>query len=134
MSGSDADRRAKISSSGETFSGRSFPALLSLKEPAIRMLKERYSETFAVTHGSNGNQIHLFIIKERMWALVWTFTPRDVSDSSYKSKEFGLDVALFVIEDAMTGRNTSMLEKIDRSVRNACDRIKAKTHELGSRK
>jgi hypothetical protein len=134
MSGSEADRRAKISSSDEMFPGRSFPALLSLKEPAIRMLKERYSETFALTRGSNGNQIHLFIIKTGMWALVWTFTPRDVSDSSYKSKEFGLDAALFLIEDAMTGRNMVMQEKIDRSVRNACDRIKAKTYELGKRK
>ena len=33
-------------------SDRGFPALMSLKEPALRMLKERYSESFAMTKGA----------------------------------------------------------------------------------
>jgi hypothetical protein len=63
------------------FSGRGSPALMSLKEPALRMLRERYAESFAVTSGKD-NQIHLFLVKLSLWGLVRTFVPRDIDVSA----------------------------------------------------
>ncbi len=131
MSEDETESRKNFPPTNEnTLFGKSFPALMSLKEPSIRMLKERYSETFAITRGKDGNQFHLFIIKAGMWALVWTFTPRDISNSSNGSNTFGLGPVLFLIEDALSGRNERMLDKIDRAVRNALKRIKAKADEF----
>jgi hypothetical protein len=131
MSEDETDRRRNMPPSDDgMLSGKSSPALLSLKEPSIRMLKERFSETFAITRGKNGNQIHLFIIKAGMWALVWTFTPREFSDSGDISAEFGLGPVLVLIEDALSGRNERMLQKIDRAVHNALERISAKIDEF----
>lgn len=114
----------------DLLSGRGTPALMSLKEPALRMLKERYSESFALTQGIKQSQIHLFMIKTGMWALVWTFTPKDSPEPSIDRGKFGLDEALHVIEEAMLGKNKGMLEKLDRGVSNALERIRVKTNEF----
>lgn len=68
-----------------------------------------------------------------MWALVWTFTPRDIPDSGDTSETFGLGPVLLLLEGALLGRNERMLEKIDRAVHNALERIKAKIDEFNIR-
>jgi len=109
------------------FSGRGSPALMSLKEPALRMLRERYTESFAVTSGKE-NQIHLFLIKLSLWALVRTFVPKDI-DQSAKSIRIG-DV-LSLIENALNGSNAELLGSLDTSVSKARSRITAKAQEFG---
>lgn len=111
------------------FSGRGSPALMSLKEPALRMLRERYSESFAVTLGKE-NRIHLFLIKLSLWALVRTFVPKDI-DQSAKSIRIG--DALSLIENALNGSNPELLESLDTSVSKARSRIAAKAEEFGAR-
>ena len=109
------------------FSGRGSPALMSLKEPALRMLRERYAESFAVTSGKE-NQIHLFLIKLSLWALVRTFVPKDIALSA---KSIRIDDALSLIENALNGSNAELLEKLDASVSKARSRITAKAQEFG---
>jgi len=111
------------------FSGRGSPALMSLKEPAIRMLRERYSESFAVTSGKE-NQIHLFLIKLSLWALVRTFVPKDL-DQSAKSIRIG--DALSRIENALNGSDPELLQSLDTSVSKARSRITAKAEEFGKK-
>ncbi len=109
----------------DLFQGREAPALMSLKEPAIRKLKDRYSESFALTKGSKDPQVHLFMIRLGMWALVWTFTPRDTVTSDSREK-FGITEALTIIESALDGNNQTMLQKLDTAVAKAEERIRSK--------
>src|SRR5580704_13930987 len=94
------------------FSGRGSPALMSLKEPALRMLRERYSESFAVTSGKE-NQIHLFLIKFSLWALVRTFVPKDIDQ---QASGIRMNDALSLVENALNGSNPELLESLDLSV------------------
>jgi hypothetical protein len=123
-SGSDVPRK-----DDPLFSGRGSPALMSLKEPALRMLRERYSESFAVTSGKE-NQIHLFLIKLSLWALVRTFVPKDL-DQSAKSIRIG--DALSLIENALNGSDPELLQSLDTSVSKARSRITAKAEEFGKK-
>ena len=109
------------------FSGRGSPALMSLKEPALRLLREKYSESFAVTSGKE-NQIHLFLIKHSLWALVRTFVPKDLDDTA---KTIRIDDALSLIENALNGSNPKLLESLDASVSKARCRIASKAEEFG---
>jgi len=118
----------KKASDDPLFSGRGSPALMSSKEPALRLLKERYSETFAVTQ-ANERQIHLFLVKIGMWSLVWTFTPRDVN----KEDEIGIDDTLQRIERTLKGGDPEFLARLDASVLKAKDRIKNKAEQFRAR-
>jgi hypothetical protein len=113
----------------EPFAGKSFPALISPNEPAIKLLKERYAETFAFTNGTRKNQVNLFLIKLGMWALVWTFTPKDLRLPG-EYKEFKLDQALEIVEDAMTGVDEHMQSKLDQAVALALARVRSKAEQL----
>ena len=107
------------------FEGRGPPALLSLKEPAIRKLNERYSNSFAIAPGKINSQVHLFLVKVGMWALVYTFTPRDTNES-LSEERLRIDSVLRLIEDAMDGRDKNLLERLDKSVSRALSRISVK--------
>jgi hypothetical protein len=111
------------------FSGRGSPALMSLKEPALKMLRERYLESFAVTAGKE-NQIHLFLIKTSLWALVRTFVPKDIDKTA---KTIRIAQALSLIENALNGSNPELMESLDASVSKARSRITAKAEEFGAR-
>ena len=121
-------------SQNDLFAGRGAPALMSTKEPAIRMLKERYSESFAITQGAREGQVHLFLIKLGMWALVWTFTAKDVSTESRPSVEVKFDIqdALKAIESALSGGNLDFQQKLDHAVSNALQRIRSKIDDVNS--
>jgi hypothetical protein len=111
------------------FSGRGSPALMSLKEPALRMLRERYSESFAVTSGKE-NQIHLFLIKFSLWALVRTFVPKDIDQ---QASGIRMNDALSLVENALNGSNPELLESLDLSVTKARSRITEKADGFGVR-
>lgn len=98
---------------------------MSLKEPAIRLLHERYSESFAITIGTGG-RIHLFLIKLGLWSLVWTFTPRDFGGETQKATIYD---ALKLIEDALSDRNHELLSSLNGAVSEAQLRIKAKVEK-----
>ncbi len=104
------------------FSGRGAPALISSKEPALHLLRERYSESFAITKGS-GDRVHLFLIKIRMWSLVWTFTSREMGSNA------DINSVLKYLESA-PARNPQFMEKLDASVSKAKKRIEAKANEF----
>ena len=91
----------------------------------MRLLKERYSESFAVTQ-RNEKQIHLFLVKIGMWSLVWTFTPRDLN----KEDEIGIDDVLHHMEHTLTGQNPEFLAKLDASVQKAKDRIMVRAQKF----
>ncbi len=115
------------SNDDDLFSGRGAPALMSVKEAAIRMLKERYSESFALTKGSREGQVHLFLVKLGMWALVLTFTPRDLRiQPEAQNIEFGMTGVLNLIELALNGKDEALREKLDRGVQRALERIQMK--------
>lgn len=118
----------------DIFAGRGSPALMSVKEPAIRLLKERYSESFAVVPGLNKTQIHLFLVKLGMWSLVWTFTPRDIGkeEETNPVPAFGISQVLAMIEEAMKGKDPALLEKVNKSVDAAIARIRSRTRDSGS--
>ena len=128
--------RARISLASEDerkigddmFAGRGRPALMSTKEPAIRLLNEKYSESFAVTSGARKNQVHLFLIKLGMWALVWTFTSSDLPVDS--THGIPTSQVLQLIESALTGKDPKMKEKLDRAVSLALLRVKKMAEEL----
>jgi len=108
----------------DLFSGRGSPALLSSKEPAIRLLKEKYSETFAFTEGlKEKGQVHLFLVKYGLWALVYTFTPRDYSASEGNSS---VRKTLNFVEDVL-GRNTDFSALLDSAVKKAVERIEERS-------
>ncbi|MGI0090970.1 MAG: hypothetical protein ACREBS_04610 [Nitrososphaerales archaeon] len=107
------------------FSGRGSPALMSMKEPSLRLLRERYVESFAITTGSE-NRVHLFLVKIGLWSLVWTFTTK------HSPVPTSLDSVLKAIEDALSGRDPELLEKLDKSVSDARTRIRNKAQEFGS--
>lgn len=104
---------------------RGSPALMSLNEPALKMLHERYKETFAITQ-RNEKQVHLFLIKIGLWSLVWTFTPRD-SGSDKIEIRFVLDL----LERTLKGES-EFLSKLDASVVRANGRIGKKKDEFAS--
>jgi hypothetical protein len=110
------------------FSGRGSPALLSLKEPALRLLHERYSETFAITQNREKKQIHLFLIKHSLWALVRTFVPKDISSDGITVPD-----VLDLIESALKGSAESglLLSSLDASVEKARSRLESKAREFG---
>jgi hypothetical protein len=125
----DSGRKEKLPSPRDDplFSGRGAPAFMSPKEPAIRLLRERYSESFALVPGS-GDRIHLFLVKVGLWALVRTFVPKSLSAGA---KGISLDDALKLIENALNGGDPNLLENLDSSVARAKSRIKDKTDEFG---
>jgi hypothetical protein len=100
---------------------------MSLKEPALRLLRERFSETFALTKG-NENQIHLFLIKYGMWALVRTLVPKDIH-----SQKIGMSEALILLENALneSGTEELLLASLDASVDRARARIETRRKEFG---
>lgn len=118
----------------DLFSGRGSPALLSLKEPALRKLHERYSETFAITTSREKKQIHLFLIKYSLWALVRTFVPKDISSSSSSPDQITLQDVLTLLENALNGGDKSLLSSLDSSVERARERVDAKASEYGVKK
>ena len=93
------------------FSGRGSPALMSLKEPALRLLTEKYSERFAVTRG-DGERVHLFIIKFSLWGLVRTFVPKDLGP---EVKTISISDSLTFMESALNGENEKLRENLDAS-------------------
>lgn len=98
---------------------------MSSKEPSIRLLRERYSESFAVTLDAEKGQAYLFLVKLGLWSLVYTFTKKEIP-----SESFGLSQVLQIIEDAMSGKNIAMRSRLDESVKKALDRIKEKVDEF----
>jgi len=121
-----SDDSPKRISDDPLFSGRGSAALLSLKEPALRMLRERYSETFAITFNREKKQIHLFLIKYSLWALVRTFVPKDVC-----SVEISVPRVLELIESALTKSDSVLLSSLDSSVEKARLRLVSKAEEFG---
>ena len=125
-------RRIEPDSSDNTntdasLSGFGAPALMSLKEPAIRLLKERYSESFAFTKGTD-KRIHVFLIRIGLWALVYTFTPKDISRSNLDMAD-----ALTLVEDSLVGRNDLFKERLDTAIRNATSRLQQMTDTFRTR-
>jgi hypothetical protein len=110
------------------YGGRGSPALMSLKEPALRLLKARYSETFAITQGAE-TRVHLFLVKMGLWSLVWTFSPRDFQTNDKRVET--VDV-LQLIEKSLSGENAKFLEKLDDSVAKATKRIENKVKRYRS--
>lgn len=130
MKENDEDKkRLPVSGGDDLFAGRGSPAFMSTKEPAIRILKEKYSESFAITADASKGQTYLFLIKMGLWALVSTFTKRD-----YKgiSQSFGVPETLEIIENALRNKDPDMLRRIDGSVRIATQRIQRKISEFNS--
>ena len=123
------DRNKGLARADDLFSGRGPPAFMSEKEPAIRMLRQRYSESFALTQGSMQGQVHLFLIKLGMWALVWTFTGRDTGSVS-ETEKFGIEDALQIIESTFKGESDSLQKKLDKAVSQALERIQSKLDEV----
>jgi hypothetical protein len=122
---SDSDRSSNL------FSGRGPPALMSTKEPAINMLKERYRESFAITKGIREGQVHLFLIKQGMWSLVWTFTARDLDRLNFiETKRFEIRDALKILESELSKENSIFLKKLDLGVSNALNRIQSKIEQI----
>jgi hypothetical protein len=115
-----------ISGDDPLFSGRGSPALLSLKEPALRLLRDRYSETFAVTFTRDKKQVHLFLIKYSLWALVRTFVPKDLS-----SQEITVPDVLELIENALNDSENELLRSLDASVERARSRLDLRAREFG---
>jgi hypothetical protein len=101
------------------FGGRGSPALMSLKVPALRLLRARYSETFAISRGTQ-SRVHLFLVKVGLWSLVWTFSSRDVQTVE---KRMETEDVLRLIEKSLSGENAMFLEKLDASVARATKRI-----------
>jgi hypothetical protein len=124
------DPNKKEVNAEDLFSGRGSPAFMSLKEPAVKMLRQRYSESFAFTEGSRQGQVHLFLIKFGMWALVWTFSPKDRGSRS--DSKFLIGDALQIVESIMKGENISLQERLDKAVSQAQQRIQSKFDELKS--
>ncbi len=100
---------------------------MSLKEPALRLLRERYSETFAIT-SSQEKQIHLFLIKYGLWSLVRTFVPKD-----FNSEKIEISDVLSLIENALNGfeNEKPLLVSLDSTVKAARERISSKAREFG---
>ena len=108
-------------------SGRGSAAIMSPSEPAFKLLKSRYSETFALTLGDSG-RVHLFIIKVGMWALAWTFAFGEIPEAKRSEK---IDAALKRIEDALSGSDAPLLEKLDSAVMAARERIRKRAERIG---
>jgi len=106
------------------FSGRGSPALMSSKEPALNLLRERYSDTFALTR-HNDKQVHLFLIKVGLWSLVWTFTPRDFGSDAVEIWQ-----VLDRVENTLKNGDPEFLAKLDAAVAKANERIKNKVDEF----
>lgn len=109
-------------SKDDFLAGRASPAFMSPNEPGIRLLRERYSESFALTKGKD-NQIHLFLIRVGLWSLVYTFTPRDLF-----SDTIGIPSVLSFLEETFSSDSPFVL-KLDSAVSNARERIKKKVEE-----
>ena len=123
MSNEDGDRRSSIKSEeaiDSIFSGYGSPALMSQKEPAIRLLFQTYSESFAFTKGSD-DRVHLFMIKLGLWVLVWTFSSKDFDERSST-----IATALTLVEKCLTGQNDGFKQRLDKAVVRAQSRLKEK--------
>ncbi len=127
MNPHEQDKTKTSSKADDLLAGRGAPAFMSSKDPAIRLLRERYSESFAITTDSVKGQAYLFLVKLGLWSLVATFTRRDYTGVS---KDFGIPEGLQIIEEALTGKNSVMLERLDSSVQKALARIKTKVDQF----
>lgn len=123
----DEDKKEPLSGVDDLLSGRGSPAFMSAKEPAIRLLRERYSESFAITADASRGQTYLFLIKTGLWALVSTFTKRDYNGDSLS---FGVSETLEIIQSAIEGRDSPALSRIDACVKNALERVQRKVAEF----
>ncbi|MHB8568137.1 MAG: hypothetical protein ACYC7D_12030 [Nitrososphaerales archaeon] len=112
----------------EVLLGRGSPALMSPKEPAIKLLTERYSESFALTFGSE-RRVHLFLVKIGLWSLVYTFVFKEAARSE---KSGTMLKALFAIKRALSGEDQNLANKLDKSVEAARVRIKEKVAKFES--
>jgi hypothetical protein len=123
-----SDLSKKRNADDPFFSDRGSPALMSLKEPALRLLRERYSETFAITVNREKKQVHLFLIKFGLWSLVRTFVPKDLV-----SEEIEISGVLGLLENALNESDSgkSLLVSLDNSVKAAKERILSKAQEYG---
>jgi hypothetical protein len=109
------------------FSGRGPPALMSTKEPALKLLRDLYGETFAITKGS-ATRVHLFLVKFGLWSLVWTFTPRDLEIESHSLE---IDQVLTHVEKSLNGANPVFKVNIDKAVQKSKMRIEMRRKEYG---
>jgi hypothetical protein len=117
----------------ELFSGAGAPALMSTKETALRLLRERYSESFALVPGFRANQVHLFLVKFGLWALVLTLTPRDYARFE-SSSEIGKALAYFEnVFAGGDGQGQESLGRLDAAVSRAKERISRKAAEFNVR-
>lgn len=117
----------------DMFAGRGSPALMSPNEPAIHYLRDRYSESFALVPGLKQNQVHLFLIRIGLWALVWTFSPKDFTkgeNTEDTPHTFSISLILDKIVEARDGKNNALLEKLDRGVKSAQERIRTRGKQL----
>ncbi len=96
---------------------------MSIKERAVALLNERYSERFAFVVESE--KVHLFLIKMALWALVLTF---DSEDSNVK-----LGGAMHIVEEALSGENQEFALKLDAEVQQALTRLNAKIARFSSK-
>jgi len=109
------------------FSGRGAPAFMSPSEPAIRLLRERYQESFAFVNGTE-HRVHLFLIKVGLWSLVWTFVFKEiVQEEKYAMLRISLDRT----HAALSGKEPTLLESLDESVRNAKERTRKALEKHG---
>ncbi|MGI0080250.1 MAG: hypothetical protein ACRECH_11550 [Nitrososphaerales archaeon] len=127
MSEHDKDKKEHLPTAEDLFTGRGSPAFMSTKEPAIRLLRERYSESFAITVSASMGQTYLFLIKTGLWALVSTFTRRDYNGDS---QHFGVPETLEIIGNTLEGKNENSLARMDTCVKNAIERIQRKIAEF----
>lgn len=95
------------------------------------MLRDRYSETFAITFSREKGQVYLFIIKYGMWALVRTFVAKDVC-----SEKIGVGDVLTLLESALNGSESgaALLQSLDALVLRARERVDSKAEEFDIKK
>lgn len=88
-------------------------------EECVDFLSSKYGERFEFVWGVRHGQIHLFVVKNGLWSLAWTFVPKHFEEEGLG---VGLDEAAALVLRWLGG-GLDMGGRLDASIRAAIRRV-----------
>lgn len=92
-------------------------------EECLEFLASRYHERFEFVRGVRPGQVHLFLVKNGLWSLAWTFIPKHFEDEGLG---VGVEQAARLVLEWL-GEGSEMGVRLDSSIRAAIARVERRS-------